>query len=599
MPSEKPTMKLEQQIFRGIPVSSGIVIGKAYLFQRQELEIDRYFITPAEVPGEIDRFRKGLNQSKGELKKIREKISQELGKEHSYIIDTHLLILEDSMLIDGVIQRIERDMVNAESALEDVLETFNAVFRKLEDEYLRERHSDVEDVIHRIMRKLVGHRDLIKDIPTGAIVIAHDLSPSETAQMESKTVRGFATDRGGKTSHTAIMARSMGIGAVVGLVDISRKVTSGTEVILDGNAGTLIMNPDKNTILEYRNYQKKYKYYENELVKIKDMPAVTTDGRKISLMANIELPQEVSNVLIHGGEGIGLYRTEFLYINRSDVPTEEEHFKTYKKLTKSLRGRSATIRTLDLGGDKYLSQIPMPREINPALGLRAIRLCLKQVDVFKDQLCGILRASHYGKLKIMFPMISGLEELRQAKKILEEVKNGLRAKGIPFDEGIEVGTMIETPSAVTIADLLADETDFFSIGTNDLIQYSLAIDRINQDVAYLYKPLHPAVLRNIKLVVDTAHERGIHVAMCGEMAGEPIYSTILIGLGLTELSMNSAAIPRVKKIIRSISMEKAVSMAEGALRFSTVREVEDYLTREMVNRFPADITADGRQICLL
>ncbi len=599
MAQDKKPFPQPQEIIQGIPVSSGIVIGQAYIIQRQEMDIGRYLITPAEAPKEIARFRKALSKSQSQLKGIREKIAQELGSEHSYIIDTHLLILKDRMLIDGVIDRINQQLVNAESALEDAMETFRAVFRKLEDEYLRERHSDVEDVVSRIMRNLAGHRDRIRDIPPSSVIIATDLAPSETAQMDRRTVLGFATERGGKTGHTTIMARSLEIPAVVGLSAVTRRAVNGMPVILDGNAGTLIINPDEATVREYVRYRTKYRYYEAELLKIRERPAATTDGRRIGLQANIEFPHEVASALEHGGEGVGLYRTEYLYMNRDDLPSEEEHFRTYKKLAQALKGRPATIRTLDLGGDKYLSQFPISREINPALGLRAIRLCLRQVGIFKDQLRGILRASSFGRLRIMLPMISGVEELRESRAILEEVKAGLRAAGIPFDEKISLGTMIETPAAVAIADILARESDFFSIGTNDLIQYSLAIDRINQNVAYLYKPLHPAVLRTVAQVIVAAGRQGIPISMCGEMASEPMYSVVLIGLGLTEMSMNAIAIPRVKKIILSLSMDDAVSLARRALEPATAEEVERIVTEEMVKRFPADITADGRQICLL
>jgi phosphotransferase system enzyme I (PtsI) len=583
------------EIMKGIPVSSGIAIGRAFLMQRQEMEIERFRITPGAVAAEKARFRKALTRSQKELKKI----SAEIGREHSYIIDTHLLMLRDRMLIDGVIGKIELDLINAESALEDVRETFRAVFRKVEDEYMRERHSDVEDVILRVMRNLVGHRDRIRDIPREAIIIATDLAPSETAQMERGSVLGFATDRGGKTGHTTIMARSLGIPAVVGLGTVSRKVPNGASVIVDGNAGTLIINPDEKTLAEYAAYREKYRYYEIELGKLRETPAETTDGHRITLEVNIELPHEVDSVMEHGGDGIGLYRTEFLYMNRADLPVEEEHYRTYRKMAEALGGRPATIRTLDLGGDKFLSQIPVPREINPALGLRAIRLCLNQPGLFREQLRGILRASHYGNIKVMFPMISGLEELRSAKALLEESMDELRRRGEPFNERIKIGCMIEIPSAVAVADLLAKECDFFSIGTNDLIQYSLAIDRINQGVAYLYKPLHPAILRTVERIIKVAGDYGVPVAMCGEMAAEPMYSVVLIGLGLTELSMNAIALPRVKKIILNLSLGDAVEMAATAMTFGTSEEVERFVTGAMVSRFPSDVTTDGRQICLL
>jgi phosphotransferase system enzyme I (PtsI) len=591
--------KSGMEIIKGIPASLGIAIGRAYVLQRQLVEVSRYALKPSQIEGEIKRFKKALRKSRTQLKRVKEKLSLELGREHAYIIDTHLLILKDSMLVDGVTDRIRGEGINAEAALQDVLETVRAVFRNLDDEYMRERDSDVEDVINRIIRNLIGFHDQLKDVPKGVIIISRDLAPSETAQMDTEIVVGFATERGGKTSHTAIMARSLEIPAVVGLEMITRKVVDGDQLILDGNAGILVINPDRETLKEYRKKRKQYIYYETELLKQKEAPAVTTDGHRISLMGNIELPHEVISVLEHGGEGIGLYRTEFLYMNRPDLPSEEEHFRIYKRLAQSLQGRTGVIRTLDLGGDKFLSQIPLPREMNPALGLRAVRLCLSQVDLFKEQIRGALRASHYGNLKIMFPMISGLEELRQVNAILEEAKDELKRAGKPFNEAISSGCMIETPSAVAVSDLLAAETDFFSIGTNDLIQYSLAIDRINQSVAYLYKPLHPAILRNIRLVVQNAQAHNTGVTICGEMAGEPIHSVILVGMGMGELSMNPVAIPRVKKIIRDVSMEEARLMTARAMELLTCQEVEDFVNTEMARRFPDDITPDGRQVCLI
>jgi phosphotransferase system enzyme I (PtsI) len=588
-----------QTTIKGIAVSPGIAIGRAHLMQRQDLDIERYFIGPGEVRGEIGRFKEALELSRRQLERIRDKLSAELGQEHSYIIDTHLLMLQDRMLVDGVVGIIGERLVNAESALVDMLEKFRDAFRRLHDDYIRERHTDIEDVVSRVMRNLVGQRDQLRDIPPDSIVVAVDLAPSETAQMDRTKVLGFLTERGGKTSHTTIMARSLEIPAVVGLAEVTRRVKEGDRIIVDGNAGLLLINPAPETLEEYERYRSRYRYFETELLKIRERPAVTRDGVRITLQGNIELPGEVSSVLEHGGEGVGLYRTEFLYLNRNDLPGIDEHFATYRKLLAMLDGRPVVIRTLDLGGDKYVSQIPLPKEINPALGLRAIRLCLKQVEMFKDQLTGILMASHFGPIKVMFPMISGIEELRRARAVLDECRHELRSRGVPFDEEMKVGTMIEIPSAVTMADLLARECDFFSIGTNDLIQYSLAIDRVNQSVSYLYQPLHPAVLRALRTVIAAARTGGIGVAMCGEMAGEPLYTAILIGMGMRELSMNTMAIPRVKKIILALSNVEAEVLAARALEMATSAEVESFLAREMVERFPDDMSADGRQICVL
>jgi phosphotransferase system enzyme I (PtsI) len=370
-------------------------------------------------------------------------------------------------------------------------------------------------------------------------------------------------------------------------------------MIIDGTSGQVFVNPDEATVATYRELQQRYQRYEMELLKLKELPAETLDGYRISLEANIELQGEVPSVLEHGAEGIGLYRTEFIYLNREDMPSEEEHFLIYRRLAEAINPRPATIRTFDLGGDKFLSHVPMSKEINPALGLRAIRFCLREATIFKAQLAGILRASAYGHLRIMFPLISELSEIRQAREMVEEVKEELDRRGLPYDRKIQVGAMIETPAAAMIADILAEEVDFFSIGTNDLIQYALAIDRVNEHVAYLYRPFHPAILRIVGTVIEAAHRRGIPVAMCGEMAGEPMYTLILMGLGIDNLSMNALALPRVKKIIRASRLEEAYAMAKAVESFRTAYEVEEFVKREMRERFPDDITEEGRQVCLI
>ncbi|MGA1791868.1 MAG: phosphoenolpyruvate--protein phosphotransferase, partial [bacterium] len=471
--------------------------------------------------------------------------------------------------------------------LKKSLQHIRQLFGQIDDEYIRERVSDVENVAERILRNLVGKTiSNIDELDQDVIVIAHDLSPADTAQMHKGKVLAFATDMGGRTSHTSITARSLEIPAVVGLENVSATVKTGDPVIVDGNEGIMIVNP---TPAEFRNYldkQKHYKYIVSELLRLKDQPAETYDGYRIELKGNIEFFDEIPHLLSRGAEGIGLYRTEFLYMNKKDAPTEEDHFRVYKKLAKQISPYSAVIRTLDLGGDKITSHLHEEDEPNPVLGLRAIRFSLKHQDLFKLQLRAILRASAYGKLKILYPMISGIDEVRQANDILDKVKQELLSKGIYFDEAIQVGVMIEIPSAAMTVDFLAREVDFFSIGTNDLIQYSIAIDRGNEHVAYLYEPLHPAVLRSVKQCVVAAHSQGIRVAMCGEMAGDPLCTLILLGLGLDELSMNAPSLPIIKKIVRSVRYEQAAEMAYRAMILSTPSEIEDYVEKAMRRLFP-------------
>jgi phosphotransferase system enzyme I (PtsI) len=580
---------------QGIAVSPGIVIGEAYLLDRRRVKHIEKVVKSSNVDYEVKRFLKSVENSKKQLLEIKEKVSKSKGKSvsqgHLYIIDIHLMFLEDKMLIDDTINKIKEKEINAEWALRLVVSKLQKVFENLEDDYFRERKSDVVHIGERILRNLVGREsENIIDIDEDIIMVAHDLSPADTAQMSLSKgkVKGFLTDVGSKTSHTAIMARSLKIPAIVGLERITQVINAGDMLIIDGITGIVLINPDDATIKEYKVKKKDYDEYEKQLISYKKLPAVTKDGRRVSLTANIELLEEIPTTLEYGAEGIGLYRTEFLYMNRKDMPGEDEHFETYKKLVEEMSPNPITIRTLDLGGDKFLSQLDLAEEMNPAMGLRAIRFCLKEKDIFKTQLRAILRASHYGEVKIMFPMISGIPEIREAKGILEEAKMSLNKDNIPFDENVQIGIMIEIPSAVTIADLLAKEVGFFSIGTNDLIQYSLAIDRVNEHVAYLYEPLHPALLRTIKHIVDVGHSAGIKVSICGEMAGEQEYILILLALGLDQLSMNSTSIPRIKKILRSTNYHEANDLLKKCLKMSTAYEIEKFVRQEMHTRFPDD-----------
>ncbi|MBN2372746.1 phosphoenolpyruvate--protein phosphotransferase [bacterium] len=573
---------------KGIQVSSGIGIGRAFLIDRRKIKVEKYSVDVRDIQREIERFHKALDLSKKQLLEIKEKLVAEMGKKgHASIVDVHILILEDEMLVREAMKIVEKEHVNAEWALRKVLTQFASFFEAIDDPYIKDRRSDIEHVGERILRNLVGKTiSSLDSLDHDVVVIAHDLSPADTAQMHREKVLAFATDMGSKTSHTAITARSLEIPAVVGLESISVSVKTGEPVIVDGNDGIVIINPEPEEFRKYLDKQKHYKYIVSGLLKFKDQPAETLDGYHVELKANIEFFDEIPHVLSRGAEGIGLYRTEFLYMDRKTLPTEEEHFQIYKNLAEQISPYSAVIRTLDLGGDKITSKLHEADEPNPVLGLRAIRFSLKHQDLFMLQLRAILRASAYGKLKILYPMISGIDELRQAKAVLAEVKHELESKGIGFDKGIQEGAMIEIPSAAMTVDLLAKEADFFSIGTNDLIQYSIAIDRGNEHVAYLYEPLHPSVLRSIKKTVTAAHSQGIKVAMCGEMAGDPLCTLILVGMGLDELSMNASSLPVVKKIIRSIRYQQAANLAYCIMTLSSAEEIEGYVGREMGSLFP-------------
>jgi phosphoenolpyruvate-protein phosphotransferase (PTS system enzyme I) len=585
-------MAIQQQInkfIQGIGASPGIIVGKAYLVERSKVRLPQKGIHPDQVEEEVKRFLKAIQESQNQLMEIKEKILDLEVRRHSFILDVHLMILDDQMLIQDTVDTIRKKKVNAEWALDLTLEKLDTAFEAIEDEYLRERRSDLHYVSERIFRNLLGkkHDDITK-IKGKVIVVAHDLSPADTLQMNLKHVAGFITDIGGKVSHTAILARSLSIPAVVGLEVATSLINGGDLLIIDGETGEIVINATEEVSQAFVERKRRTKSLEREVLKYASLPAETRDGVRVRLQANIEMVEEVPSAKMHGAEGIGLYRTEILYLNRKDLPTEEEHYQTYRRLVESVYPATATIRTLDIGGDKFLPDYSKSNEMNPAMGLRAIRFSLKETEIFKTQLRGILRASIHGKLRILFPMISGVEEIRQAKAILEEVKRGLVKAKIPFDRGIKTGAMIEIPSASDIADILAKEVDFFSIGTNDLIQYALAVDRINEHVSYLYEPLHPAVLRIIRWVVQSGHQAGIPVAICGEMAAEPAYAIILLGLGLDEFSMNPVSIPKVKKMLRMSMFEETRALVEKLFQFSTASEIERHVRKWMAERLPKD-----------
>ncbi len=571
------------QTLHGIPVSPGVAMGRVLVFHSEDFfSVPQFKIQDDEIPREIARFEEGLTKTRAELLNIRRKISDEIGHEHSDIFNAHLLILEDRTLIEDVIQKVKEEKSNVEYAFSSVIQRYFHAFLQINDEYLRERVSDIKDIGRRIMKNLMGHeKDVLSDLKEPVIIIAHDLSPSDTALMDKKNVIAFATEIGGPTSHTAIMARSLEIPAIVGVDRISKEVVNGDLVIIDGNRGDIIIDPDLTTIDQFTKEEKRFSELISELDKLKLLPAETKDGHRINLAANIEFPDEIPSVLAHGANGIGLYRTEYFYLNRADLPSEDEQFEAYKIVAEKIAPQSVIIRTLDLGGDKFLSSIDLPHEMNPFLGWRAIRFCLTHVNIFKVQLRALLRASAFGKLKIMFPMVSNLTEFQRAKQILKEAEDELKKEGIPFDEKMPVGAMIEIPSAALISDVLAKTCDFFSIGSNDLIQYALAVDRGNEKIAYLYEPTHPAILRLISQVIQNAKKEKIWVGICGEMGGDPVLALLLIGLGIDGISTSAFVLPKVKKAIRSISYKQAKSIAEKALMFSTGEEIRKFAEAEL------------------
>lgn len=571
----------------GLGVSPGIAIGEAHLLSRARMAAIERTIEPSDVDAEVAAFEEAVEQSRRQLEEVRRKVTEKHPKEHVYIIDTHLMMLDDQMLHDETLHGIRDLLLNAEGALKRAIDHFRQVFASIEDDYLRERMSDIDSVGERLLRNLMGEsRQDLSTLKRKAIVVAHDLSPAETMQIDQNKVLGFVTDVGGRTSHTAIVARSLGIPAVVGLENVTALVPGGTPMIIDGSAGTVILNPSESTFREYLQKRQRYEYFEKELLSYRSLPAETPDGFRMVLRANVELPAELEQVCEAGGEGIGLYRSEFLFLSRPVPPDEEEQYLAYRKLVDTVAPHEVTIRTLDAGGDKFVEEINLTDEANPALGLRGIRFSLAETGMLKTQLRAILRASACGPVRVMFPMISGVAEVRRCKALLDECKEELRSEREPFDENIRVGIMIETPAAALIADRLATEVDFFSVGTNDLVQYCLAVDRGNEHVAYLYEPLHPAVLRALQMISRAGRDVGIPVAMCGEMASEPIYLPILLGLGFTELSMNAPCISRVKRIVRQVRRQEAEELLARAMEYSTAEEVARYLEREMALRFP-------------
>lgn len=569
------------EIRKGIGVSPGVVISTAVVLDAEDLVIPKRKIEPDQVASETQRLGNGIAECVVSYTRLRDQVSHEHGKEIGDIFSFPLGILKDRSVLQQFFAEIQKNQFTAEYAVSTVMRRYASLFAKMTDATLSERVKDVHDVEKRLLRALIGarHEDLAH-LSQDVIVIAHDLLPSQTAALDKKHVKGFATDVGGRTSHTAIVARAMGIPAVVGLGDIVANVSGGDTVIINGNTGVVIINPDEEALADSRVEEQARSKVEAELLTIRDLPAETQDGHVISLQANIEFPPEIDDAISRGADGIGLYRTEFLYLSTESEPTEEEHYAAYSEALTRLNGRPLMIRTLDLGADKYTRAQASNPEKNPFLGDRSIRLCLHDIPMFKKQLRAIMRASVLGDVRIMFPMISTLMELRQAKMILSDVMEELEDEGIEFRRDIPTGIMVEVPSAALMANQFAREVKFFSIGTNDLIQYTLAVDRTNEKVAGLFCPAHPAVLSLIRDVIRAGSKNNISVSVCGEMAGEPLYTLLLLGLGLTTFSMNGPDIPEVKKIIRSTTLEHARQVARRVMAFDSERQVMHFLREE-------------------
>lgn len=569
------------EIKKGIGVSPGVVISTAVVLDAEDLLIPRRHIEASEVPAEVKRLEKSIAESVADLVRLRKETAAKHGKEIGNIFDFHLGILRDKTTLKQVVAEIQTHRTTAEYAVSVVMRQFAGNFLKMSDKYLSERVKDVYDVERRVLRHLIGQKHKgLGQLTQNVVVIAHDLLPSQTAALDRGHVRGFATDVGGRTSHTAIVARAMGIPAVVGLGNITSEISGGDTVIIDGNRGVVIIDPDEEQLIEHREFERKLVRLETELAELRDLPAQTRDGHVVSLQANIEFPEEIPDAARRGALGIGLYRTEFLYLASDHEPTEEDHYKSYVEALRLLNGKPLVIRTLDLGADKYTQEKAANPERNPFLGDRSIRMCLHDIPMFKRQLRAIMRASVLGDVRIMFPMISTLMELRQAKMVLKDVTEELEDEGQPFRQDIPIGIMIEVPSAALMANNFAREVNFFSIGTNDLIQYTLACDRTNERVAGLFCPAHPAVLALLRDVIRAGTRNSISVSVCGEMAGESLYTLLLLGLGLTIFSMNGPDIPEVKKIIRSTTMEHAKQVARRVMSFDSERQVMHFLREE-------------------
>jgi phosphotransferase system enzyme I (PtsI) len=564
-----------EKVYHGIAASAGICRGKVVVLRNARHAVVKRELPSSEIPAEINRFEQALITTRQQLTEIERHVARNLSASGADIINVQLMMLEDPMVAGKAMEQIRDEKVNADYAFHTAAGRYIAAMEALEDEMFRERAADLRDLTSRVLDNLLGAKDQadLGHLREPCVLVAHDLSPSVTAQMDKKRVIGFATDVGSKTSHTAILSRSLDIPALVGAQNISEELETGDTVLLDGYSGTLIVNPTEKTLEEFSRLQESKALFGEKLREIQRQPAVTLDGKLIHLSANIKDQKDIASVITHGAEGVGLFRTEFLYLNREHPPTEEEQYKVYSEVAAALKPHNVIIRTLDLGGDKFVSHLQLAQEMNPFLGWRAIRFCLAQPELFRAQLRAILRASAGGNIKMMYPMVSGLDEVVQANALVEKCKDELRAEKIPFDENLEIGVMIEIPSAAIIANALAKRVKFFSIGSNDLIQYTLAADRTNERVSHLYEPTHPAIIRLIKMTVEAAHANGIWAGVCGEIAGDPVLAPLLVGLGVDELSAAPGVLDEVKYIIRRINLDDAIMLADYALSCESSSEI--------------------------
>lgn len=566
----------------GIAASEGIAIAKTYRLESPSLQFDKKTI--ADPQQEVERLNSALAASTQELELIRDQAEKQIGPKEAAIFGAHLMVLSDPELIGPITEKIQTDRVNAESALQEVSDMFMEMFAAMDNEYMQERAADIKDVRNRVLAHLLGVKfpnpGLIDE---KVILLAEDLTPSDTVQFNPEFIQGFITEIGGRTSHSAILARTLEIPAVVGVKKLMETLEDGMMLIIDGIEGKIIADPTAEEIETYNKRKEEFAAQKRELASLKDAATISADGVQVELAANIGSPKDVDSLLENGAEAIGLFRTEFLYMGRDSFPTEEQQFEIYAEVLKRMGDKPTVVRTLDIGGDKELSYLDLPKELNPFLGLRAIRLCLEMPDLFRTQLRALIRSSVHGNLKIMFPMIATLEEFRQAKQMFVEEQQKLAAENIPFNENIEVGIMVEIPSTAVMADVFAKEVDFFSIGTNDLIQYTLAADRMNENVAHLYQPFNPAILRMVKMVIDAAHKEGKWAGMCGEMAGEQLAVPILLGLGLDEFSMSASSILKTRSMIGTLSKAEMETHTERILSLATAQEVRQYVA-ELVNR---------------
>ncbi len=570
----------------GISASRGIVVGKAFLRDAEVVVVPTTKVAPGAIDDEIQQFRTALASTRSELDAIRANLAERIGEDHARIFDAHMLILDDDTIVEETISRVRKTRLNAAAAFKSVVDKVLESFGEMEDEYLKERYVDVRDVKRRVLAHLMGTRRG-QDGPTEpSVIVAPDLAPSDTAQFERRLTLAYVTDSGGRTSHTAILARSQGLPAVVGLEDLFAQVHNGDKIIVDGNTGTVVVNPTPETIEEYKIEIKRFKELEDQLLTMAGYPAVTLDDREFVITANLDLPNDVDSVLDYGGQGIGLFRTEFFFINADVLPSEDEQYKAYRGVIEKMGGRPVVVRTLDIGGDKDVDYLARPHELNPYMGWRGIRFCLARPDIFKSQLRAIYRASTHGDVKIMFPMIASVEEVVAARKVCEEVRDELTRERVPFAADVPLGIMIETPASAALADLLAREADFFSIGTNDLMQYTLAVDRGNSKIAHLYRNLHPAVVRALRSTIEAANKRDIPVSVCGEMGGDPRAVVLMIGMGVDQISCGPYRMPEVKRIIRSVTHDECKTLLKRVMRFRTTKEIEEETERFLRERIP-------------